>query len=68
MEHPQVTPEDDKLLNEREAATILDVTVGTLQVWRSTRRYPLPYVKVGRSVRYKRSALQHFISSRTVTA
>lgn len=60
--------EDDKLLDEKQAAAILDVTVGTLQVWRSTKRYPLSYVKVGRNVRYARSAILAFIASRTVVA
>ena len=64
----QGTPEGDELLDENEAASILDVSVGTLQVWRSTKRYPLPYVKVGRSVRYQRSAIQAFIALRTVAA
>lgn len=64
----QVNPEDDNLLDEHEAAAFLKVTVGTLQVWRSTKRYPLEYVKVGRSVRYTRSALLKFIASRTIAA
>ena len=64
----QVNTEEDKLLYEKEAAAILDVTVGTLQVWRSTKRYPLPYVKVGRNVRYPRSAVMRFIATRTVAA
>ena len=63
-----VKHEDDELLDEKEAAAILNVSVGTLQVWRSTKRYPLPYTKIGRSVRYKRSSLMRFIESRTVAA
>lgn len=35
-----------------ETAQFLGVTVGTLQVWRSTKRYPLPYLKIGRKVMY----------------
>lgn len=68
MERQQVTPEDDKLLCEKEAAAILDVSVGTLQVWRSTKRYKLAYTKIGRNVRYPRSAVLAFIASRTVAA
>ena len=64
----QGKPEGDELLDEKEAAAILNVSVGTLQVWRSTRRYPLAYTKIGRAVRYKRSSLLHFIESRTVAA
>jgi excisionase family DNA binding protein len=53
------------LLNENEAATLLYITVGTLRVWRSTGRYEIPYVKIGRLVRYKRADLEAWIESRT---
>ena len=59
---------DDALLDERQVAAILDVTVGTLQVWRCTKRYPLPYIKIGRNVRYSQSGVTAFIASRTVAA
>lgn len=58
----------DPLLNEQQAAEILGIEPTTLQVWRSARRYPLKYVKIGRSVRYRASAIQCFIESRTVAA
>lgn len=54
------------LFDEKVAAEILGTTPGTLQVWRCKRSMPLPYVKIGRSVRYKMSDLQAFIESRTV--
>ena len=60
-------PEFD-LKDEKEAAKFLDVSPGTLQVWRSTRRYPLPFVKIGRKVRYRLSDLQAFLQLRTVEA
>lgn len=56
----------DKLLDQDQAAKTLGVSPGTLQVWRSTKRYPLAFVKVGRLVRYRESALQAFIEARTV--
>ncbi|WP_081269994.1 helix-turn-helix domain-containing protein [Variovorax paradoxus] len=56
---------EDKLLSPATAAAILGVTPETLAVWRSTKRYPLPYVKFGRSVRYKMSALTTFIETHT---
>ena len=58
----------DALLNETQVAELLGIRSSTLQVWRSTRRYPLPFVKVGRSVRYRESAVQAFIDSRTFAA
>lgn len=58
----------DPLLDEKQVAAILCVTVGTLQVWRCTKRYPLAYCKVGRNVRYLKSSVDAFIASRTVAA
>jgi len=60
--------EVDELLDENETAAILGVTPGTLQVWRSTKRYPLEYVKIGSKVRYRRSGIRAFIAFRTVAA
>ncbi len=53
------------LLDEREATEILDLKDGTLSVWRSTGRYKLPFIKIGRKVRYRRSDLDAWLASRT---
>lgn len=55
----------DPLRDEAQAAAFLDVKPTTLQVWRCTKRYPLPFVKVGRLVRYRQSDLDAFLRSRT---
>ncbi len=62
------TPQRDPLLTPTQAAEQLGVKPETLEVWRSTRRYPLEYVKVGRLVRYRQSALDAFALARTVAA
>lgn len=54
------------LLSPEDAGAVLGVSPKTLATWRSTRRYPLPYVKVGRVIRYKRSDVSAFVESRTV--
>ena len=55
---------DDELLSPEEAAKILGVTTGTLSVWRSAKRYPLGYVKLGRrAIRYRREDLMAFIEA-----
>lgn len=36
----------------------------TLAVWRSTNRYQIPYIKVGRKVRYRKSDLDAWLESR----
>lgn len=53
-------------LTSKEAANVLGVSEDTLAVWRCTKRYPLPYVKIGRKVFYRGSDLDVFIKSRTV--
>jgi len=53
------------LLDEQAAAAVLDVTPGTLSVWRSTGRYALPFLKVGRKVRYRHSDLLDWLKKRT---
>lgn len=62
-----IRPQNPDLVDEIEAAAILDVAPGTLSVWRSTGRYGIPFVKVGRNVRYSRSALAAWLESRTRT-
>ena len=41
-----------KLLNRQETADLLGVSSGTLAVWLCCKRYNLPYIKVGRLVKY----------------
>ena len=55
-----------KLLTEAEAADYLSVEPQTLCTWRCTRRYNLPYIKVGRLVRYRPEDVEAFLESRTV--
>lgn len=67
MEVIQKARATGNLLTPAETSAILGVTVGTLQIWRTTHRYPLPYVKSGRLVRYKQEDVQAFIDQRTVS-
>jgi hypothetical protein len=55
-----------QLLNNAQAADFLGVSPTTLTTWRCTRRYDLPYVKVGGLVRYQEADLLAFIESRKV--
>jgi len=63
----QTTGIPEKLPSEAETADILGVAPGTLQVWRSTGRYDLPYVKVGGKIRYPPPGLRAFIKRRTMS-
>lgn len=62
-----MTYRPDALLNPADAAEFLGVKMQTLSIWRSTGRYGIPFIKVGRAVRYRRSDLERFLESRTVT-
>ena len=57
----------NELLDEKRAAAILNVKPGTLSVWRCTGRYSIPFVKVGRNVRYRLGDLNAWLESRTQT-
>ncbi|MDP3424972.1 MAG: helix-turn-helix domain-containing protein [Burkholderiaceae bacterium] len=52
------------LVDDKGAGAILDVTPGTLGVWRSTGRYNLPFIKVGRNVRYRVADLEAWLEKR----
>ena len=56
----------DELLSREQAAQFLGVSKGTLEVWACTKRYNLPYIKVGRLVKYRKSDLIKFLETRTV--
>lgn len=53
------------LLTPEQTAVKLNIAEGTLSVWRCTGRYNLPYIKIGRAVRYKESDIDLFINNRT---
>ncbi|MBK4739217.1 helix-turn-helix domain-containing protein [Noviherbaspirillum pedocola] len=56
----------DVLKSPGQAAGFLGASIQTLANWRATGRYSLPYVKVGRLVRYRESDLVAFIAANTV--
>ena len=55
-----------ELFTSEQAAAYLGVSPGTLEVWRCTKRYHIPFIKVGRLVRYRKSDLDSFLDRRTV--
>ena len=57
-----------RLLATTAAAEYLGVTPRTLTVWRCTKRYAIPYIKVGRLVKYRREELDRWLESRTIGA
>lgn len=57
---------NDRLLSRSEAAKILCVKVETLASWACTKKYEIPYVKIGSKVLYKYSDLCKFVELRVV--
>ena len=53
-----------QLLSRKEAAAYLGVAEQTLAIWKTTGRYSLPVVKIGRLAKYRKSDLDAFIESR----
>jgi predicted DNA-binding transcriptional regulator AlpA len=54
-----------KNMNDVTAARILNVAPQTLRNWRSSRKGP-PYIKLGRSVRYREEDLAAWIQARRI--
>jgi excisionase family DNA binding protein len=58
---PAYTP--DSILTDRELAAYLKLKPHTLRVWRLTHHSPhLPFIRIGRSIRYKFSAVQAWLN------
>jgi predicted DNA-binding transcriptional regulator AlpA len=55
-----------KLLDPPAAAEFLSISKITLAGWRCSKRYSLPYIKIGRLVRYRQSDLVAFLESHHV--
>lgn len=57
--------EQQALLNTQEAALLLNITPRTLVVWRHEQRSPIPFVRVGRNIRYHVDDIASFIERQT---
>lgn len=57
---------EGELLSRDETARLLGIEKSTLEAWATTGRYGLPFVRIGRLAKYRRSDLDAFIERRTV--
>jgi excisionase family DNA binding protein len=55
------TVSSGELLTRKQAAEFLGVQPNTLCTWAGTRRHCIPIVRIGRTVRYRRSDLERFV-------
>jgi excisionase family DNA binding protein len=60
-----LSPSTTDLLTPDQVAAALGLSHRTLAAWRSSRRNPLPYVKVGSRVRYRPKDVSMWLESRT---
>ena len=63
MQYDYTNP--NQLLTRQEASQFLGVSKGTLEVWATTKRYNLKYVKIGRLVKYRMQDLLNFLEEQT---
>lgn len=56
---------DDVLLDQIEAGKLLSIPAATLQKWRSTGEVNLPWIRVGRGIRYRTVDLRAWIEANT---
>lgn len=52
---------DDVLATPEQAAKLIQINASTLQKWRSTGENNIPFVKIGRSVRYRVTDLRDYV-------
>ncbi|HSW45068.1 MAG TPA: helix-turn-helix domain-containing protein [Phycisphaerae bacterium] len=55
-----------RLLTETETANALGMKTQTLRLWRSKNRVKLPYLKVGRSIKYRLDDIERFLETSRV--
>ena len=56
-EEASIPVDSPGLLLPEEAADLIRVDVETLSNWRSSGKYGLPFIKIGRLIRYERAKL-----------
>lgn len=65
MKDRKIVIEADSLLNTDQAAAFIGARASTMDVWRSKGRGPR-YLKVGNSIKYRRSDLINYLDSVTI--
>lgn len=63
MHLPRPATHITSLWTPEHAALALGISIRTLAAWRSTGRHGLPYVKIGRLVRYREQDIRNWLQS-----
>jgi len=56
----------DTIIDTNGASKLLNIPAATLIKWRSTGQNNIPYIKIGRQVKYRTSVLLAYIEQHTV--
>lgn len=59
---------NSELLSHAQAAAFLSISPSTLSIWRCTGRYAIPYLKIGRSIRYSKADLALWLEAQRRTS
>lgn len=63
MTNQNISLDQDAIINTDQAATLLCTPKNTLIKWRSTGENKIPYIKIGRNVRYRVSDLRAWLEA-----
>lgn len=61
-----ITLNQDVLTDTDGASTLLNIPAATLIKWRSTGQNNIPYIRIGRQIKYRTSDLRAYIDAHTV--
>jgi len=56
------------LIEPTQAAAYLKISLRTLAKWRSTGSPSIPYIKIGRCIRYRQADLDAYLAEHTVNS
>lgn len=62
---PIISFNDDVLVTPEQASELLAIPASSLQKWRSTGENNIPYIKIGRGVRYRTADLKAYVERHT---
>jgi hypothetical protein len=63
MSKAVISLNDDLIVNTQEAAQLIRTPEKSLIKWRSTGEHNIPFIKIGRNVRYRTKDLRDWIES-----
>ncbi len=58
-----VNIEENQLLTSSQVSKMLNVHMETLRIWRLIQKDKLPYIRIGRLIRYKKSDVEALIQN-----